>query len=268
MPGGAAPGGASPVVVVTGGSEGIGLALAREFARAGQDLLLVARSEETLGAAAKELRERFGVKVYVAQADLSTPDGTDKVAATLEALGLYADVLVNNAAKGLAGPFESHEMEDLLHLVDLNVRAPTDLMRRFLPGMLARAQGGILNVASLGGALPGPHQAAYYASKAYLISLTEAVSQEIAGRGVRLSVLVAGPVATDFHDRMGAGEAFYLRFFGRMSPEVVARAGYSGFRCRKTVIVPGLLNAFNYFAVRFVPHVILLPVMSFLLRRR
>lgn len=260
--------GRSPVVVITGGTEGIGRSLAAEFARAGHDLLLVARTEQALGAAAKELQQKFGVKVHVVQADIARADGCDKVSDTLEALNLYADILVNNAGEGLCGPFEDHGHEELMHLIDLNMRALSDLMHRFLPGMLVRARGGILNVASLGGALPGPYQAAYYASKAYVISLTEAVAHEIAGRGVRMSVLVPGPVATNFHARMGAGKAFYMRFFGRLAPDVVGRAGYTGFRCGKTVIIPGLLSTFNYYAVRLVPHFILLPFMGILLKRR
>lgn len=257
-----------PVAVITGGTEGIGRALAAEFARAGHNLLLVARGQEGLLKAAGELEADYSVKVYILPADLATPEGCEAVAAALEENGLYADILVNNAGIGLGGPFKDQRGEDILRLLDLNVRGLTGLMARFLPGMLRRGSGGILNVASLGGLLPGPHQAAYYASKAYVISLTEAVAHEIAGSGVRMCVVAPGPVATRFHAKMGAQHAFYLQFPFIRRPESVARTGFSGFMWRRTVIVPGLLPFFFSIAVRFVPHFLLVPFTGWLLKRR
>ncbi len=181
---------------------------------------------------------------------------------------MRVETLVNNAAIGLSGPFAEHDHAETLRLVDLNMRALTDLMRRYLPEMLARAGGGVLNIASLGGALPGPYQAAYYASKAYVISLSEAVAHEIGGRGTRVSVVVPGPVATRFHESMGAQSALYTRVLGCMDADVVARAAYRGYRCRKLLITPGVLTTLNYFAVRVLPHTILTPLMAILLKRR
>jgi len=256
------------IVLITGASEGIGRALAVEFAAAGRDLALVARSADKLNALAEELRAAHGVSVDCFPADLAEPGACARLAAALEESGLRVDVLVNNAAIGLSGPFADHSHADVLQLVDLNMRALTDLMHRYLPEMLARGDGGVMNIASLGGVLPGPYQAAYYASKAYVISLSEAVSHEIGGRGTRLSVVAPGPVATRFHESMGAKSALYTHVIGCMDVDVVARAAYRGYRCRKLIITPGLLTTLNYFAARVMPHTLLTPLIGGLLKRR
>ena len=256
------------VVLITGASEGIGLSLAREFAAAGHDVALVARSEDKLTENAERLRSEHGISVDCIPIDLAIHGHCDRLAEDLEARGLRVDVLVNNAAIGLSGPFTEQAHADVLRLADLNMRVLSDLMHRYLPGMLARGDGGIMNVASLGGALPGPYQAAYYASKAYVISLSEAVAHEIGGRGTRLSVVVPGPVATRFHRTMGAESALYTKVLGCMDADVVARAAYQGFRCRKVLITPGLLTTFNYFAVRILPHTLTTPLIGVLLKKR
>jgi len=256
------------VVLITGASEGIGVSLAREFAAAGHDLALVARSAEKLQHNAEALRAEHRIRADCFAIDLAIHGQCDRLAEELEARSLRVDVLVNNAAIGLSGPFEAHSHADLLRLADLNMRVPSDLMQRYLPEMLARASGGVLNVASLGGALPGPYQAAYYASKAYVISLSEAVAHEIGGRGTRVSVVVPGPVATRFHESMGASTALYTKVLGCMDPDVVARAAYRGFRCRKVLITPGILTSFNYLAVRILPHTLTTPLMGVLLKNR
>jgi uncharacterized protein len=256
------------VVLITGASEGIGSSLAREFAAAGHDLALVARSADKLEESAEALRAEHGVQVDCFAIDLAIHGHCDRLAEDLEARGLRVDVLVNNAAIGLSGPFVEHASADVLRLADLNMRALSELMHRYLPQMLARGDGGVLNVASLGGALPGPYQAAYYASKAYVISLSEAVAHEIGGRGTRLSVVVPGPVATRFHQSMGAESALYTKVLGCMDPDVVARAAYQGYRCRKVMITPGILTTFNYFAVRILPHTLTTPLMGVLLKKR
>jgi short-subunit dehydrogenase len=258
----------SDVVLITGASEGIGLSLAHEFAAAGHDLALVARSADKLAENAEALKAGYGVRVDCFPIDLAVHGHCDRLAEELEARGLRVDVLVNNAAIGLSGAFVEQATADVLRLADLNMRVLTDLMHRYLPEMLARGGGGVLNVASLGGALPGPYQAAYYASKAYVISLSEAVAHEIGGRGTRLSVVVPGPVATRFHNTMGAESALYTKVFGCMDPDVVARAAYQGYRCRKLIITPGILTTFNYFAVRILPHTLTTPLMGVLLKKR
>lgn len=256
-----------PLVVITGGSEGIGLALAGEFAKTGHDLLLVARSADTLAAAASQLAST-GATIHTLAADLATPQGCQAVEAELASLNAYCDILINNAATGLSGPFAGQPPDDLTRLADLNMRAVTDLTRRFLPGMLERGQGGVLNVASLGGLVPGPNQAAYYASKAYVISLTRALAHECAGQGLRISALLPGPVATPFHARMSAEHSYYLGVMGVMSPEQVARAGFRGFQSGRTLIFPGVINHLNAAALRVIPSSFIVPVLGWLLKRR
>ena len=256
-----------PVAVVSGASEGIGRALAGEFARAGHDLLLVARTPGPLSAAAAELAST-GVQIATLSADLATTDGCAAVAAALAASSAYCDVLVNNAGIGLGGPFAGQSEADLDQLVDLNVGAVTRLTRSVLPGMLARGRGGILNVASLGGLVPGPNQAAYYASKAYVISLTEALAQETAGQGVQISALLPGSVATKFHARMGAEHAYNLALTGVMDPQQVARTGYRGFRLGLTLVYPSFLHHVNAIVLRILPHWFSVPVVGWMLRQR
>ncbi len=258
----------APMVVVTGGSRGIGLALAHEFARAGNDLLLVARDAGRLEAARRSLVQAFGVRVETLAVDLGRVDERERIEALLRERGAYCDVLVNNAAIGLSGPFVDQAQEAIDGLLALNVEALTDLMHRFLPGMLLRGRGGVLNVASLGGLVPGPWQAAYYASKAYVISLGRAVGREVAGQGVRVTTLAPGPVATDFHAHMGASSAYYLRALGVLRADTAARAGYRGFVWGRSLIVPGLAYKLYGIALQVIPHAILIPFMDWLLRRR
>lgn len=260
--------GRRPTCIITGGSEGIGRHLANEFAARGHALLLVARTEAKLEQAAAELRRDHGVEVFTAAIDLTEPGCEARIREALDRHGLYADILVNNAAIGIGGAFADQDADRLAALCRLNVEALTVLTRAFLPAMLARGRGGILNLASLGGLLPGPYQAAYYASKAYVVSLTEALAYENAGRGVRISASAPGPVATRFHERMGVGSAFYLKLHSVMSPELAARITHSGFIGRRTLIVPGLIPSFNSFWVRIIPHRILTPFIGWFLKRR
>ena len=198
----------------------------------------------------------------------STTEGRAALIAQIQRLGDPVDILVNNAGIGLSGPFADQAPDDIGRLLQLNVAAVTHLTRAFLPDMLARRWGGILNVASLAGLVPGPHQAAYYASKAYILSLTEALAEENRGLGVRIAVLAPGPVATKFHHRMGAERSYYLPVAGVMSAEQVARSGYRGFMRGRTLIVPGILNPLAVPAFRLLPHTLALPVVSWMLRRR
>jgi short-subunit dehydrogenase len=260
--------GRKPVCVITGGSEGIGRHLANEFAQAGMALLLIARTESKLEEAATELQRDYAANVYIAKIDLADSDPVERVQFALDLYGLYADFLVNNAAIGIGGPFTGQDTQNLNQLVALNVHALTALTRRFLPDMVARGRGGVLNVASLGGLMPGPYQAAYYASKAYVLSLTEALAFEYAGSGVRISVALPGPVTTRFHERMGVADAYYLHLPGTLGPERTAALIYNAFAARKRVIVPGVLPSFNAFWLRVIPHFILVPIMGWLLKRR
>jgi uncharacterized protein len=259
--------GLRPMVVVTGGSEGIGYGLARRFAAAGNDVMLVARRVEPLEQAAAAIRSELKVDAVALPVDVAAPDAAATIDRALAVHRGYADVLVNSAGIGLAGPFHAQAPEDVMRLLDLNVRALTALTRHYLDGMRQRGRGGILNVASLGGYTPGPYQAAYYASKAYVISLTEAIAAETAGEGIRVCVLAPGPVRTAWHDRASAGAAFY-RYLLPSSPASVARAGYRGYALGLRVVVPGLLSPFLALALRLMPHTITVPIVRWLLKPR
>jgi len=260
--------GLRPMVVVTGGSEGIGYALASRFAAAGCDVLLVARRAEVLAAAAERIRRDHGVEAAAVPADIAAPEAVGAIEAALAAHRAYCDVLVNNAGIGLAGPFLQQPPEAVMQLIAVNIAALTRLTRHFLPGMRVRGRGGVLNVASLGGYVPGPYQAVYYASKAYVLSFSEAIARETTGQGVRVTALAPGPVNTAFHARMGADASFYRYLVAPASPEAVARAGYWAFALGLRVVVPGLLNPLLALAMRILPHRIVVPIVGVLLRLR
>ncbi len=257
-----------PAVVVTGGSRGIGLAIARRFAKAGCDVALLARDAAALQEAAAAIERDFAVSALAVAVDITAADAPQIIDARLAARGCYSDVLVNSAGIGLSGAFEDHAQAEIKHLIDLNMAALTRLMHHVLPGMLGRARGGILNVASIGGLVPGPYQAAYYASKAYVISLTEAVAAENAGSGVRFTAVAPGPVNTGFHATMGAEQSFYRLLVPPLSAERTASSAYRGYVLGFRVVVPGVLNKLMWPALRILPHRLLLPIVGWLLRPR
>jgi short-subunit dehydrogenase len=256
-----------PAVVITGGSRGIGLALAQRFMQAGHAVAIVARNAQELDDAAIRLNGAKGAGAIAIVCDITQPQAAEIIASELARAGLYLDLLINNAATGLAGPLLKHTPDELSNLITLNVDSLTRLTRAALPAMIARQQGGVLNVASLGACVPGPYQAAYYASKAYVLSLTEALAAEVAGQGVRVSALLPGPVDTRFHKDMGAEGTLYRLLLPSMTPERVARGAYLGFRLRQQVIVPGLVNKVLYLALRFLPRFVTVPFVALLLKR-
>lgn len=257
-----------PVTIITGPTSGIGLGLAHEFAKTGHALMLVARGADRLAELSREIATSYEVPVYVVDTDLTGADGCDRVEAAVEENGLYVEYLVNNAGFAMSGTFAEHDGKELMDMLALNVGALTMLMRRFWPGMLERREGGVLNLSSLGGYAPGPYQGAYYATKAYVTSLTEAMAYEAFGTGVRASVVAPGPVATKFHEQMGTEHGYYIKFLGMMDPMDVARIAYTNFMCGQTVIIPGLSNIALMPFLRLIPHFILLPFSAWLLKAR
>ena len=190
-----------PTALVTGASSGIGADLARIHAQRGGDVVVVARRRDRLDALRAEIEAAHAVAVHVVEADLSTPDGIDAVAAACE--GHEIDVLVNNAGFGGRGRFDERDIADDLRMVDLNVRALIDLTHRFVRPMVARGRGRVLQVGSTAGLLPGPWQATYFATKAFVNSFGQALAEELRGTGVTVTVLAPGPVDTEFADVAG-----------------------------------------------------------------
>ncbi|MEL6373283.1 MAG: SDR family NAD(P)-dependent oxidoreductase [Pseudomonadota bacterium] len=271
---GPAQDGKAPAVVVTGASEGIGRALAEAFATAGHRVVMIARREAPLEQAAAGLR--LAVKrttgrdgdVRTLPLDVTAADALSQLDAHLKAEALYIDHLINNAGVGHAGPFVEQDHDGLIALLRLNIEAASRLMHHVLPAMIARRSGGVLNVSSLGGLVPGPYQAAYYASKAYLNALSEAAAAECAGTGVRISVLMPGPVETRFHEKMGGETGLYRSVLPAMAAADVARAGLRGYTLGARVIMPGVLNGVSALFLRLLPHTVSVPVMALLLRPR
>lgn len=253
------------VAVITGASGGIGADLARVMAKDGVDLALVARSEAALNALADEIAATGSVRPLVIAADLAEIGAADRLLAALRQADAVAESLVNNAGYGLNGWMQTLNRADQVGIIDLNVRALTDLTLALLPDIIAN-RGGILNVASTAAFLPGPGMAVYYASKAYVVSLSQAMGAELGGQ-VRVSALCPGPVATGFMARAGF-DANLLKVYKPMSSYDVAVTGYAGFKQGKRVIVPGVLNKLTVWSAPFTPKAILLPLVKWLQAKR
>ena len=239
-------------VLITGASSGIGRALANLFARDGYALVLVARRASVLEEIAAELRAEPGADVRVMPIDLADPAAPMRLAGDLQAAGVTVDVLVNNAGFGMQGAFAALPFERQLQMIHLNVTALAALTRLLLPSMLERGRGGVLNVGSTAGFQPGPYMAVYYATKAFVVSFSEALSDELSGSGLRISCLAPGPTATAFAAHAGAAES---RLFqgDTMAVEDVARIGYDGWQRGQALVIPGARNRWRAFAVRLLP---------------
>ncbi len=243
----------APAAVITGATLGIGRALVDEFAKHGHTLLLVARTEAKLAEIARDTAAKYSVAVHYVPCDLSTEAGCARVAEALEEKGLYCESLVNNAAIMTAGFVQDQDKDALVKTVDLNVRAAVDLTRRFLPGMIARKQGGVLNVSSLEGFMPVPYQATYAATKGFLIAWSRALAWEVFGTGVRICVVTPGPIDTTIHEKAGAHHSRYMIYLPRHSSEETAEAAYRRFMRGNWVIIEGWLNRLIANGVRFIP---------------
>jgi short-subunit dehydrogenase len=239
-------------VLITGASSGIGLELARLFAADGADLVLLARRETRLQELAEELRRAHGAMVGVVAGDLADPGVPGDLAEDLAEKGIEIDVLVNNAGFGARGPVGDIDLDRQLAMLQVNVTALTHLTRLFLPAMQARGRGGVLNVGSTAAFQPGPHMAVYYATKAYVLSFTEALAEELRGSGLKVSCLCPGATETGFAAEADMADTSLFKH-GAMDVMPVVRAGYEGFRRGKVIVVPGLKNKLTKTAVRFVP---------------
>lgn len=239
-------------VLITGASSGIGLELAKCFAADGSRLILVARNVPALEKLAEELRRENKIEVMVLPADLSLPETPMRIFETLSGQKISVDVLVNNAGFGAIGVFEQLPLERQIEMIRVNVTALTELAGLFLPDMVARRRGGILNVGSVAGFLPGPNMTVYYATKAFVQSFSEALAAELKGTGVKLTVLCPGPTPTNFGVVAGSKNIRLVRV-PKTSASKVARDGRNALRDGKTVCVSGIQNQFLVFLIRLLP---------------
>jgi short-subunit dehydrogenase len=249
-----------PVTLITGASAGIGSALARVFAAHGHELMLVARRLDRLEALATEIAARGGRRPLVLPLDLEARGAVERIGDTLAAHALEPEIVVNNAGFGLVGEAATLNRSEQLAMIDLNVRTLTELSLAFVDS-LARRKGGILNVASVAGFLPGPGMAVYYATKAYVVSFSLALHHELKPKGVRVTALCPGPVPTEFQARAGMTGPTFSPILLR-SAEQVAAAGYRGLRAGRDLVVPGAPNKAVTALVPLLPRKLLLAATA------
>jgi len=264
----------SSAALVTGASAGIGLAICHELAGRGHNVVLVARRRERLEKAAAELNERYGVRAEPLGCDLGKAASRSRLPGRVQSLGLEIEVLVNNAGFATNGPFHKADPERELEQVRVLVEAPVALTLAYLPDMVARGRGAILNVASTAGMQPLPYSAGYSAAKAYLKTFSEALHEECRRNGVTVTALCPGPVSTDFWEISGwavSGEQSFESAVPRpawITPQQAAREGVSGLASGDRVVVPGLQVRTAMLAAQWVPNAIKLPIVERVMRRR
>jgi uncharacterized protein len=262
----------SSAALVTGASAGIGAEIARLLAARGFALVLVARRKDRLIALADELTDEHGVRVQTIAADLSKPTPRGRIPGRIEELGLDVEILVNNAGFATGGPFHEADTERELEQLRVLVEAPVALTAAFLPAMVERGRGAILNIASTAGMQPMPYSAGYSAAKAYVLTFSEALHQELQAHGVTVTVLAPGPVETDFWQIAGwqvqGGRSFDRAVPSQalISAEQAARAGVEGLERGDRVVVPGLTVRAAMLASRYIPHALKLPALERFMR--
>lgn len=259
--------------LVTGASAGIGAEIARELASRGHNLVLVARRLDKLKALAAELQGEHGVRADAIACDLADAAARDRLAESIAALGQDVEVLVNNAGFATGGAFHESVPAREIQQVRLDVEAVVALCSQYIPGMVERGAGAVLNVASTAGMQPLPYSAGYAAAKAYVLSFTEALHEELRGRGVTVTVLAPGPVTTDFWEVAGwelTGQSFESAVPrpAWISAAQAARAGVRGLESGERVVVPGLTIRAAMLAARYIPNAIKLPTIALALKRR
>jgi short-subunit dehydrogenase len=258
--------------LVTGASGGIGAEIARELARRGHNVVLVARRKPRLEALAEELSGEYGIRAETIASDLAKPASRSRIAGRMTELKLDVDILVNNAGFATGGAFHEADPARELEQVQVLVEAVVVLTSTFLPGMVKRRRGAILNVASTAGMQPLPYAAGYSAAKAYVLTFSEAIHQEVHGHGVTVTALAPGPVETEFWNIAGweaAGQSFEraIPSPALISARDAAGAGVEGLASDKRVVVPGLPIQAAMLATRYIPHAVKLPLIERVMRR-
>jgi len=250
--------------LITGASMGIGLELARVFAEAGDALVLVARSEDKLRALADEIKARHGTNALVVCADLAKPDAVDRIVEAVTSAGIVVDYVVNNAGFGTTGPFLETDLGRELEMIRVNVTALTHLTHVFARTMVERRRGGVLNIASTAGFQPGPNMAVYYATKAYVVSFSEALAEELRGTGVHVTAYCPGPVATEFARTAGNAESILFKRFAVATAGDVARGAHRALIRRRPLAVHGLFNWLAIESLRFSPRALVRRLVGIL----
>jgi short-subunit dehydrogenase len=242
-------------VLITGASSGIGYEFAKLFAHEGYDLVLVARTEEGLSTLARELEEKYRIIARILPKDLGIASSAEKIHQECLRESFSVDVLVNCAGFGLSGGFCETDLATEVSMIQVNVVTLTQLTKLFLKDMVRKGEGKILNVASIVAFLPGPYMAVYYATKAYVLSFSEALAEEVRDKGVTVTALCPGPTRTRFYERGGItrSKRSIGRFFRVSDAEKVAEIGYLGLMCGKSVVIPGFRNQLMCAAMRVAP---------------
>jgi len=250
-----------PVTLITGASSGLGAEFARACARRGETVVLAARRKDRLDALAAELgAAEIGAGAHVVTSDLAAPDGPERLIAEVAARGLTVATLINNAGFGLAGNFATLPLDQQLDIIRVNIEALTALTGLVLPAMGERKSGAILNVASTAAFQPGPHLAVYFASKAYVLSFSEALHQELKGTGIKVSALCPGPTTTEFGEVAGVTSTAFERLAADAAS--VVKAGLAGLDRNQAVIVPGALNKMTAQSSRLLPRALMRRIVA------
>jgi len=240
------------IALITGASSGIGLELARKFAQEKYDLVLVARNRARLMEIGADFQKLYGIEVRISPKDLSHSKAPRELFDELTEAGVKIHTLVNNAGFGGYGEFATSDLQHELEMLQLNIVSLTELTKLFLPQIIS-AKGAVMNVASTAAFQPGPLMSVYYASKAYVLSFTEAIAEELAPRGVKVSALCPGPVPSGFQDRANLNGSPMLKSPAVLSAEEVARIGYEGLQNGKRVVIAGKLNQLGVQMLRLSP---------------
>jgi len=239
--------------LVTGGSGGIGLELAKELGRNGHDVVLVARKRDSLEAAAGHIEGKYGVKASVFAADLADPVSPPRIHEAMLDQGIEVGILINNAGFGVGGPFIETDNDREMEMIHVNITAVMHLTKLFLPGMVKRRRGRVMNVASTAAFQPGPLMAVYYASKAFVLSFSEAIADELRNTGVSVTALCPGPTETGFAAEANVGRSKLFRYSPIADPEDVARYGYKAMMKGERVAIPALRDKLMVQAERLTP---------------
>lgn len=254
------------VVLITGASSGIGKELAKEFARDNNDLVLVARRDDKLEKIASRLTTKYGVIVHCISQDLSEEGAAASIIKDVESRGLIIHTLINNAGTQVYGKYQDVDLNRELKMIQINLISLTELTKLSLAHMKKLNSGNILNVGSTGSFAPGPYDAIYQATKAYVLFFTEGISADLKGTGINVSILCPGATKTEFSGKAEMNDVFLFKYMS-MPSKKVAHIGFKGLKRNKRIIIPGLLNKLIVFSVRLMPRSFVLAFGDFLLRK-